>query len=60
MDNILDGLQCFYKREKLANEIEQSASEDQKYNALHISHVVEMYSTLFLWLCPRCTMVVEY
>ena len=37
MPNILDGLQCFYEREKLANEIEQGASEDQKYNALHSS-----------------------
>ena len=37
MSNILDGLQCFYEREKLANEIEQSASEDEKYNALHLS-----------------------
>ena len=37
MYNILDGLQCFYEREKLADEIEQGASEDQKYNALHSS-----------------------
>ena len=35
MPNILDGLQSFYEREKLANEIEQSASEDQQCNALH-------------------------
>ena len=37
MDSILDGLQYFYEREKLANEMEQSASKDQKYNALHLS-----------------------
>ena len=36
MPNILDGLQFFYEREKLANEIDQSASEDQKYNAFHL------------------------
>ena len=35
--NVLDGLQCFYEREKFVNEIEQSASENQKYNALHLS-----------------------
>ena len=37
MSNVLDGLQYFYEREKLVNEIEQSASENQKYNALHLS-----------------------
>lgn len=49
MPNILDGLQSFYEREKLANEIEQSASEDQQCNALHWR--------LKLWrscLYPRC------
>ena len=40
MPNILDGLdglQSFYQREKLANEIDETASKDQKYNALHLS-----------------------
>ena len=37
MLNILDGLQCFHEREKLATEIEQRTGEDQKYNALHLS-----------------------
>ena len=35
MPNVLDGLQCFDEREKLANEIDQSASEDKQYSALH-------------------------
>lgn len=35
--NILDGSESFYEREKLRTEIEQNASEDQKYNALHFS-----------------------
>ena len=37
MPYVLDGLQCFYERENLVNEMEQSASENQKYNALHLS-----------------------
>ena len=35
MPNILDGLQFFYEREKPAKEIDQSAGEEQKYNAFH-------------------------
>ena len=41
MPNILDGLQCFYKREELANEIDENASEDQKYKALHLRPKVD-------------------
>ena len=35
MPNVLDGFHRFYDREKLANKIDQSASEGQKYSALH-------------------------